>query len=341
MRIDHEVSVEAGQKFEIDRFRPEDAPGIANLFYSVYGPDYPFDTCYFPERIIEECEKGNIHPVVARTPRGDIVAQGSLYRSSAHYDNLYEIGQYLVLKNYRDTFAAYKINQYIAETLTEQVRPDGLFGEAVCNHITTQKSSALIGMKDVALEVDLMPAEVYEKEKSASGRVSCLFQFRSFHDRPHEVFLPEVYREQIEYILSDCGLSRVLSTSAEKAPTGSRSDLTMKYFLHAGVARSNVVKVGAGFESVVTGFERQAAEKAIVVLQFFVSLETPRAGEAVETLRRKGYFFGGYIPRWFDADGLLMQKLLAEPDFDNIALYSAKAKEIRAIVRADWERTVS
>jgi len=338
MRIDHEIPIETGQKFQIDRFRPEDASGIANLFYAIYGPGYPFDTYYIPERIIEENQNGNIYSVVARTSKGDIVAHGALYRSSPAYGNLYEIGQYIVLKNYRDTFAAYKINQYISETLTQHVRPDGIFGEAVCNHVTTQKSSALIGMKDMALELDLMPSEAYEKEKSASGRVSCLIQFRSFSDGPQEVFIPEVYRERIEYILSDCDLSRVITPSAGAIPSEIESEVTVKIFAHAGVARSNVMKVGVDFESVVTQFERQAKEKAVVVLQCFLNLDKPWIGSAVEMLRERGYFLAGYVPRWFDTDGLLMQKVLSEPDFNSIALYSLKAKEIRKHVLADWDR---
>ncbi len=340
MRIDHETPVETGQKFQVDRFRPEDAAGIANLFYSIYGPDYPFDTYYIPERITEENQNGNIHSVVARTPRGDIVAHGALYRSSAHYPNLYEIGQYIVLKNYRDTFAAYKINQYISETLTSLVRLDAIFGEAVCNHVTTQKSSVLIGMKDVALEVDLMPAEVYEKEGASSGRVSCLIQFRSFCDRPPEVFIPAVYRQLIDYILSDCGISRVITESTDAVPRDcERSELTTRFFRHAGVARANVVKVGGDFESVVTRFEEQAQNEAVVVLQFFLNMDKLSIGYAVEVLRERGYFLGGCVPRWFDSDGILMQKVLREPDFDSIALYSGKAREMKKLVQADWNRT--
>jgi hypothetical protein len=91
----------------------------------------------------------------------------------------------------------------IIEKLAPGVRPAGLFGEAVCNHVATQKASVSFDMKDVALEVSLMPGELYKKEMDLSGRVSCLIQFRSFHDRPHEVFIPEVCRAQITAILSD------------------------------------------------------------------------------------------------------------------------------------------
>jgi hypothetical protein len=337
MRIDHEIPVESGQSFQVDRFRPEDAAGIANLFYAIYGPDYPFDTYYIPERIREENQRGNIHSVVARTLRGDIIAHGALYRSSPHYGNLYEIGQYIVLKNYRDTFAAYKINQYISETLTRYVRPDGIFGEAICTHVVTQKSSALIGMKDVALEVDLMPSEVYKKETSASGRVSCLIQFRSFCDRPHEVFIPSVYLEQIDYILSECNISRVITPSTETIPPECESEATVKFFPHAGVARANIVRPGMDFELVVRRLEQQAAEQGVVVLQLFLNLDSPWVGAAVENLRARGYFLGGYVPRWFDTDGLLMQKIFGPPHWDGIQLFTEKASHILEMVKADWD----
>jgi len=338
MRIEHEIPVEGGQKFQVDRFRPEDAPGIANLYYAVYGPDYPFETYYIPERLREENQRGNIHSVVARTPRGDIIAHGALYRSSPPYGNLYELGQYLVLKNYRDTFAAYKINQYIAETLIPCVHPDGIFGEAVCSHVATQKASALMGMKAVALEADLMPSEVYAREKSAAGRVSCLIQFRSFSDRPHEVFIPPVYLEQIAYILSGLDISRVTTPSPEPVPPEGASDAAVKFFPFAGVARANVVRAGADFEQVVRRLEQQAEEQGIVVLQFCLNLDSPRSGGAVENLRERGYFLGGYLPRWFDTDGLLMQKVSSPPHWDGIQLFEEKARRILEMVQADGDQ---
>lgn len=337
MRIAHEIPVDSGQKFQVDRFRPGDAPGIANLYYAVYGPDYPFDTYYIPDRIREENQIGNIHSVVARTPKGDIVAHGALYRSSPPYGNLYELGQYLVLKNYRETFAAFKINQYIAETLLPQVRPAGIFGEAVCSHVATQKASALMGMKDVALEVDLMPAQVYAKERNTPSRVSCLIQFRSFADRPHEVFIPAAYREQIAYIFSDLDISRVITPSPEAMAPDCQSETTVKFFPHASVARVNVLQAGIDFEPLVARLEQEAQDQDLVVLQVFLNLGSRWVGRAVEDLRRRGYFFSGYLPRWFDTDGLLMQKLGGPPHWEGIQLFNAKAGRILEMVQADWQ----
>jgi hypothetical protein len=246
----------------------------------------------------------------------------------------------IVLKDYRSSLLARRITEYVMETLARDAGIDEIFGEAVTNHIAMQKLAVPSGMKFTALEVDLMPASAYEKEESASGRVSCTANFRSYRDRSHEVYIPGVYREQIEFILSDCPISRTLTLSGEAIPRDAPGEADVKFFSHAGVGRANVSRVGADFESFVEQLDRDAREQGIVALQLFLNLDVPWIGSAVDMLREKGYFLGGYLPRWFDSDGLLMQKLRTTPDFDSINLYTDKAKTIREMVQADWRRTV-
>jgi hypothetical protein len=338
-KIDYETKIKPGQKFAIDFFRPEDAAGIANLFFIEYGAGYPFDMYYIPEQIIAENKNGNINSVVARTPEGDIIGHGALYRSSPVHRNLYEIGQYIIHPEYRTTFAAYKINVFIAERLVEVVRPDGIFGEAVCHITATQKSSSLIGMKDAALEIDLMPATAYEKANNAAGRVTCLIQFRLFNDNEQEVFIPHCYRQQIEFILSDMDIRRKINISKKDIPAHAVSEAQSRYFPHAGVGRFNVISAGHDFADIIARGEDEGRKNGIQVWQYFLNLEMPWIGRAVDILRERGYFLGGYLPRWFDRDGLIMQKITTIPDFQGIRLYSDKARAILESVRLDWERT--
>jgi len=62
----------------------------------------------------------------------------------------------------------------------------------------------------------------------------------------------------------------------------------------------------------------------------------PWIGQAVDILRDAGYFFGGALPRWFDGDGLLMQKLDCPPYFEGLILESDFAKELLEIIKEDW-----
>ena len=75
-------------------------------------------------------------------------------------------------------------------------------------------------------------------------------------------------------------------------------------------------------------------------IQFQVWLKPgfPRVGAAVNMLREQGYFLGGLLPRWFDHDGLLMQKLFCPPDWEGIRLHTDRAKTILELVREDRDR---
>jgi hypothetical protein len=45
------------------------------------------------------------------------------------------------------------------------------------------------------------------------------------------------------------------------------------------------------------------------------------------------------LPRWFDTDGLLMQKIGARPGWEEMQIYYERAQKIVAFARKDWEET--
>ena len=69
--------IEPDQEFTVGMMLPDDAPGVAHLFYAVYGEEYPLELYYIPERLIEENRRGNLHTVAARTGKGDIFGSGA------------------------------------------------------------------------------------------------------------------------------------------------------------------------------------------------------------------------------------------------------------------------
>jgi hypothetical protein len=78
--------------------------------------------------------------------------------------------------------------------------------------------------------------------------------------------------------------------------------------------------------------------KAIKVIQVWLKLGSPWVGAAVDALREQGYFLGGLLPRWFDDDGFLMQKLLCPPDWEGIRLHTDRAKILLNMAHEDWDR---
>ena len=83
--------------------------------------------------------------------------------------------------------------------------------------------------------------------------------------------------------------------------------------------------------------EKEGKENGARVFQYFLNLEEPWVAEVVNILMKHGYFIGGLVPRWFDTDGILMQKLLIPPEFSVPHLYSEKAKRLLTFISSDWQ----
>ncbi len=331
------TDIEPGQTYEFDLFRPEDAEGVSQLFRTVYGDGYPIRTFINPQLLIEENASGRTISSVVRTLKGDIVGHMALFHS-APGERTCELGAGLVHPSYRGGKGIYTgLALYGQDVTAKRFSIEMAFGEPVCNHIFAQKGTAKMGWTTQAIEVDLMPAEAYDKEKSASGRVTALLDFKTLKPKPHTVYLPAIYEESMRFIYTGLDDERDIVLAQEGFPFSTKTEIKTQIFDFAQVARLAVHDIGADFEHVFEDEEKGVWEKGMVVIQVWLKLSWPWVGQAVEVLRRRGYFMGGVLPRWFDMDGMLMQKMVGEPNWSGIQLYSDRAKKILEMVRKDWE----
>lgn len=330
-------TVPEGENYTAAYFEPSDGPGVARLFYAVYGDGYPIDTYYIPERLAEENRLGNIRSVVARTDSGHVVAHVALYRSSPPNPHLYEYGVGLTLPSYRSTMAFFRTTQLMMQLVgTDGI--DGFYGEAVCNHIITQKLCRQAKALETAVEPALMPAEAYEAEQSAIGRVGCMVYFRVDVDGRKNLYLPTPYRDELNFILNGLNLDRAVMVSDHPLPGGNGA-IDVQRFDFAGVARCTVTTPGAGLTARLAALEQQLRTDNYALIQCFVDLGKPWSGGVVEQLRGQGYSLGGLLPIWFGDDGLLMQKHLVAPDFDGMKIYSDRGHSLMELIRSDWNRS--
>lgn len=322
--------------YDIHLFKPEDAPGVAQLFGDVYGDGYPVKIVYNPEEFVVAFENREYIPILAKTQDNRIVGFASFYRS-APYKGLYELGQVLVLPDYRKTSIAGLLLTYAMKAASSINGIDAVFGEAVCNHTHTQRAGAALRYVEMAMEIDLMPSEAYEKEQSASGRVSTVNMFRTVVQNPHTVYTPQAYEDYCRYVYSGFDDSRIIKASEEHLPPES-SLITTQIFDFAQVARLTVHNAGRDFGTVIDGEESRVKKKNCVVIQVWLKMSWPWIGDAVGALKKRGYFLGGVLPRWFNEDGLLVQKLIEKPNLDGINLYSDRAAQILRFIEDDRQK---
>ncbi len=333
---DERHEIPAGQEFKAGLFEPADAPGIARLFYAVYGDGYPIDTFYIPDRLIAQHRTGELHSAVARTPRGDIVAHAALFRSSAPNPHFYESGLGLTLPAYRTTMAFYRAYQ-LTMKLVGCDGVDGIFGEAVCNHTTTQKLSKTSRCIETGLEPALMPAEAYETEQSAQGRVGCMLYARVVNDDRKVLYVPEGYRDQLAFMIDGLNLDRELLPSDADLPENEGA-IQVTRFDFAQVARCIVSAPGRGLSARFRDLEEEMRRLNFALIQVYVDLGQPWAGAMVALLREWGYRLGGFLPIWFGSDGLLMQKHFVDPDLEGLKILSDRGRRLVDMIREDMQR---
>ena len=331
--------IEPGQSWEVDLFRPEDAPGVTRLFRLVYGQGYPIRTFIEPERLIEENAAGRTISSVARTSGGDIVGHNAIF-NSAPFRKTYESGAGLVHPAYRGGAGIFtKMAAHGQEVAAVKFGVETIFGESVCNHVFSQKMCASLGWKTRAMEVDLMPAAAYAQEASASGRVSTLLDFKTLIPKPHTVYVPASYEEQLKFVYEGLDDHRDFVLSDQSPPTDVATRIDGQIFEFAQVARLAVMDAGHDFAEAFERRETAARELDILVIQVWLNLSQPWVGHAVDVLRERGYFMGGVLPRWLDQDGFLMQKIFGPPSWDGIVLQFDHAKKLMDLVHTDWLRT--
>ncbi len=325
----------AARSFHVDIFCPGDAEGVARLFTEVYGDGYPVKIVYNPGELIAAFENHENIPVVARTPENEIVGYSALYRSTPN-KYLYEIGQSLVRPDYRNTAIAGLLFRGMIRIAKTFANIEAFFAEAVCSHLFVQKAGKMFKTIETAIEIDLMPAEAYEQQENISGRVSTLNLFRIFTSKPQTIYVPAVYDDYLRYIYKDFDDSRTFAPAGGEIPRGQQTEIATQIFDFARVARMALHETGLDFPERFHREEKEAREKGVIVLQVWLKLSWPWVDKITGFLRGEGYFFGGALPHWFGEDGLLMQKILGEPNWKEINLHTEKAEMILKFVKKDY-----
>lgn len=325
--------IEPGQDFSIFPFRPEDALGVAQAYHDAYGDAFPLDYVYDPEELTRRNATGELHTMVARTPRGEVVGLFGLFRPAPN-PSVREAGQLIVLKSYRKRNVASALNVEALDHMPLRLGLPVIFCEAVSNHVASQHLSEVQGMAFTGLEVECMPPRASAKADEAVRNVSLLMMFKVFAKSACAVHLPGAYRAFCEAVYAELGLPRTIRPGA--TPVGDTVVASRFVLPQTGLVRQTVQRCGEDLAELAAASEATAGDRGVV--QVYLNIGDAGAPQAVEVLRDRGYFFAGLLPSWFGADGLAMQKVGQEPDWEAIQVCSPKAEAARNMVREDFKR---
>ncbi|MBK5964601.1 hypothetical protein CCR95_11045 [Thiocystis minor] len=325
--------LEPSQSYTADPFRPEDAPGIARLFYGAYGDRFPIDYVYDPQAIVALNTGPDLYHVVGRTPRGDIVAVCGLYRNPPG-TGIMESGSTIVDPNYSAGKLLLRMQEMVNRDLPRTLGLNALFGQSVCDHLVTQKLCVRFAARPYALELGALAPRPEERDYGSRERVSLLDAVQVFEDIPHAVHLPAIYRDCLEPLYARHGLQRTILPDCE--PSRDVTEAAIARYPDSGMIKMTVVRLGRDVPERIQHLTED--DSAPQVLHLVLPLTEPGVAEAVAAARAQGFFLGGLLPLWNDRDMLLMQRLACPFDPARIKLLTDDAKALLDAILADREQ---
>jgi len=318
----------------IDSFRPEDAPLLAECFGRVYGPDYPDQRVYRAEYFLSGNADGSVVSAVARTPDGTPVGHCAAART-APYPGVVELCQGVMLPEHRRGGAAAAMIDALIDRVADDPSCEVLYGRPVCNQPAFQKVLAKRDFVDTGLELDLCRPAAFARERLGSGRVSTLLQSRSQRPVDRVLYLPEAFGLVMLTLQRALGEERRIEPSTKAVSTRPPGDVRLEHKEVMDLSRLVVRRAGRDLCEGLDAVEESGRRGDIRIAHAVLSLGDPAVGDAVAKLRRRGFFFGAFLPRWLDDDAVLLQRVYGEPNFGELRIHGRSAEDLVSIVRLD------
>lgn len=325
--------------YAVRRLRPEDAPGVVECIRRVYGDSYVHPEVYDPGRILKLNESGELVSVVSLDGKGSVVGHYALERPGL--GQIAEEGEALVLPEHRHQHLMEAMRELL-ETEARRLGLTGLFGQAVTNHLFTQKVHERYALWPCALSLGASPRSFHNMPEPLPQRMSLLVAFKylqpparivSHVPAHHQAICARIY-DQFQVPVDFC----------PKAPPWqggeSQGQITVALDTRQQEAMIRVQRIGADTAAAVSHARQEACAKAQVEAVFLeLPLAQPGTPDLCRSAEQDGFFFSGIGPRFAaDGDALRLQWLNVDLDIALLQIENPFAKELVAYVGRERER---
>ncbi len=335
---DEEVPLAPEQEYTIRRLRPEDAIRVSQCIYRTYGNTYPNEDLYYPERIIQQNETGELISAVTLDERGEIVGHYALERPGLGITA--ESGQAIVIPSHRGRKLMERMRSFLEEEGKKQGLV-GIFGQPVCKHTFSQRVNERFGSKPCGFNAALAPSTFSFKKMRADEkecRGSCMLYWRHLVEPEERIIHPPSRHEGIlKQIYDYLNIPVRLEKPGTLPDTGS---ITLMYIKDWGdgfiriesPGKSALVELGRALHDLIhmAGIETVYLE---------IPLAHPGAAECCVEAENKGFFFCGLGPHFFpESDALRMVYLSKDIAWDQLQIFNPFGQSIVDYAHREYKR---
>lgn len=321
--------------------KPEDAEDIARLVLRAHGAVFFNEAIYYPARVREMLEQGEMVSVVAETAGGELMGHCALVADTpgARVREL--------TYTFLDTrFKSPGVNEDVFAFIIESARTLGLCAMsslAVTNHIHSQRNLLYQGFKESALFLAASPVSksLQEKDGHNPGRIANIV-FLNYLYGDHEALfhVPDRHRPMVRQIFQHLGKkNRFGDVSGHGLPEGP-AQIHSESDLKEGWTWISVIQYGYDILKQVGDLLALSCGQGIPVAHISLPLADPATDAVTDMVEKMGFFLAGVGLDDHGKEVLLLQYLHGvDPDFDSIHLASPFGRELLEYLRTIYPGT--
>jgi N-acetylglutamate synthase-like GNAT family acetyltransferase/anti-sigma regulatory factor (Ser/Thr protein kinase) len=322
---------------EVRAATPQDAEAIAQLLYESYHLSYVHADFYRPRYLMAALASGGLLSTIA-VHEGRVIGHHALMPLPGVPSA--ETGAAVVHSAYRGLGVFGRLFEHTINAARERGLAS-IFGDAVTIHPFSQRAELAHGYRETALQLGMVPAQTTMRGFGGDGprrRTATLRSYRPFDERSQRTALPASYRELLEGIYANVGLSIEAYTEPTpfegEAVTANVDDPRALGFLRL---RRWDEEAGMALKRAV----RHLLSRHVDVV--YADVDLVAVGEvekATAGLNELGFFAAGLVLHGMDGHDHLRLQLLDSEDieFEEVVCDSSFAEALRRRVLDDKAR---
>lgn len=333
---------------------PKDAESISRLALRAHGSLLFNADIYYPARVKEMLEQGEMRSMVAETPQGEILGHGALV-AEAPAAVVEEMTYGVVDERMRGRHCS----AAIAEALLADAAERGLhcvFALAVCNHVLSQRSALAAGFRECALLLAASPPSKswskVDKQPGAAtalSRIANLQLIRLLRPLPAvPLFAPKRHEMMICRIHAHLGMADANAAlrrnderqaALESAGAG-QNDLAsgnarirVETDVKEGWAWIVVLEYGGKAQAKVASQLRRLCSQGVSAIFLMLPLDDPATATTTRRFEDMGFFFSGITFSPQGQEHLALQYVNGDPAYMAVQVHSPFARDLLDYVR--------
>jgi N-acetylglutamate synthase-like GNAT family acetyltransferase len=332
-----QADVESPDAIEVRSATPQDGEAIAQLLYENYHLSYVHADFYRPRYLTAALASGELLSAIA-VHEGRVIGHHGLMPVAGVPSA--ETGAAVVHSAYRGLGIFGRMFEHTLEAARERGLAS-VFGDAVTIHPFSQRVERSHGYRETALQLGMVPAQTTMRGFGDEGprrRTATLRSYRPFDEHSRQTALPAPYRELLESVYANVGLT--IGARTEPAPYEGEV-LTADVDAPRSLGFLRLHRWDGEASSALKEAVRHLLSRHVDVVYADVDLvAVADVNEATAELNELGFFAAGLVLHGPDGHDHLRLQLLdsEEIELDDVVCDSSFAESLRRRVLLDKAR---